>query len=127
MEKYHKKWKKLARHQAKFLFTTDASYIKDAAQILSDVYDLDKLDRIEAKKCLVCQEASKKRCSKCKEAWYCSRYVENISKIYQIILDIRKSIDNFFSYRECQVKDWENHKNICNIISTKNSTDNTDA
>ncbi|XP_011159606.2 zinc finger MYND domain-containing protein 10 [Solenopsis invicta] len=101
LEKYHKKWKKLARHQAKFLFTTDASYIKDAAQILSDVYDLDKLDRIEAKKCLVCQEASKKRCSKCKEAWYCSR--------------------------ECQVKDWENHKNICNIISTKNSTDNTDA
>ncbi|XP_077281435.1 zinc finger MYND-type containing 10 [Temnothorax americanus] len=91
LEKYHKKWKKLARHQSKYLFTTDTSYIKDAAQILSDVYDLEKLDRIEAKKCSLCQEPSKKQCSRCKEAWYCSR--------------------------ECQVKDWENHKNICNMIT----------
>ncbi|XP_036151072.1 zinc finger MYND domain-containing protein 10 isoform X2 [Monomorium pharaonis] len=91
LEKYHKKWKKLAQHQSKYLFTTDASFIKDAAQILSDVYNLEKLDRIEAKKCLVCQELSKKRCSRCKDAWYCSR--------------------------ECQVKDWENHKNICDTLT----------
>ncbi|KAG5347741.1 ZMY10 protein, partial [Acromyrmex charruanus] len=91
LEKYHKKWKKLARHQSKYLFTTDTSYIKEAAQILSDVYDLEKLDRIETKKCSLCQEPSKKRCSRCKEVWYCSR--------------------------ECQVKDWENHKNICNTIT----------
>ncbi|EGI60617.1 PREDICTED: zinc finger MYND domain-containing protein 10 [Acromyrmex echinatior] len=91
LEKYHKKWKKLARHQSKYLFTTDTSYIKEVAQILSDVYDLEKLDRIETKKCSLCQEPSKKRCSRCKEVWYCSR--------------------------ECQVKDWENHKNICNTIT----------
>lgn len=23
----------------------------------------------------------------------------------------------FFSCRECQVKDWENHKNICDMIT----------
>ncbi|KAG5311054.1 ZMY10 protein, partial [Acromyrmex insinuator] len=91
LEKYHKKWKKLAKHQSKYLFTTDTSYIKEVAQILSDVYDLEKLDRIETKKCSLCQEPSKKRCSRCKEVWYCSR--------------------------ECQVKDWENHKNICNTIT----------
>lgn len=81
LEKYHKKWKKLAKHQSKYLFTTDANYIKDAAQILSDVYDLEKLDRIEAKKCSLCQELSKKRCSRCKEVWYCSRYTWNTLRI----------------------------------------------
>ncbi|RLU18456.1 hypothetical protein DMN91_008813 [Ooceraea biroi] len=91
LEKHHKKWKKLAKHQSKYLFTTDASYIKDAAQILSDVYDAEKLDRVEVKRCFSCQEPSKKRCSKCKEAWYCSR--------------------------QCQVKDWENHKKICDKIT----------
>ncbi|KAM0737414.1 Zinc finger MYND domain-containing protein 10 [Formica fusca] len=88
LEKYHKKWKKLAKHQSKYLFTTDKNYIKDAAQILSDGYDLEKLDRIEPKKCSLCQEVSKQQCSKCKKVWYCSR--------------------------QCQVKDWEEHKKICN-------------
>lgn len=91
LEKYHKKWKKLAKHQSKHLLTTDTSYIKDAAQILSDVYDAEKLDRVEEKRCFLCQEPSKKRCSKCKEAWYCSR--------------------------QCQVKDWESHKKLCDKIT----------
>lgn len=74
MEKYHKKWKKLAKNQSKFIYTTDADYIKNAAQILSDAYDLDKLDCIDIKECFLCHEEAKKRCSKCKEAWYCGRY-----------------------------------------------------
>ncbi|CAK9810143.1 Zinc finger MYND domain-containing protein 10 [Anthophora quadrimaculata] len=93
MEKYHKKWKKLAKQQSKFIYTTDAEYIKNAAQILSNAYDLDKLDCIDVKECFLCHEDAKKRCSKCKEAWYCGR--------------------------ECQVKDWINHKIICEKI-TKN-------
>ncbi|XP_020278605.1 zinc finger MYND domain-containing protein 10 isoform X2 [Pseudomyrmex gracilis] len=91
LEKFHKKWKKLARHQSKYLLTVDTNYIKDAAQILSDIYDLEKLDRLETKKCSLCQKVSKNRCSKCKETWYCSR--------------------------QCQVKDWEKHKDICNMIT----------
>lgn len=74
MEKYHKKWKKLAKHQSNFIYTTDADYIKNAAQILSDAYNLDKLDCIEVKECFLCHEEAKQRCSKCKEAWYCGRY-----------------------------------------------------
>nr|XP_033206154.1 zinc finger MYND domain-containing protein 10 [Bombus vancouverensis nearcticus] len=93
IEKYHKKWKKLAKHQSKFIYTTDVDYIKNAAQILSDAYDLDKLDCIDVKECSLCHEEAKKRCSKCKEVWYCGR--------------------------ECQVKDWVKHKNICDKI-TKN-------
>lgn len=81
MEKYHKQWSKLARHQSKCLFTMDINYIKDTAQILSDVYDLEKFDRIETKKCSLCQEMSKKRCSKCKKTWYCSRSVRNTMKM----------------------------------------------
>nr|KAF7392133.1 hypothetical protein H0235_017132 [Vespula pensylvanica] len=95
LEKYHKKWKKLAKHQAKFIFTKDTDYIKSSAQILSDAYDLDKLDCIDIKKCFLCQEQAKKRCSKCKEAWYCGR--------------------------ECQVKDWTNHKDICEKITNNRS------
>ncbi|XP_053995372.1 zinc finger MYND domain-containing protein 10 [Hylaeus anthracinus] len=90
MEKYHKKWKKLAKHQSKFIYTTDAEDVRNAAQIISDAYDLDKLDCIDVKECFLCQEVANKRCSKCKSAWYCGR--------------------------ECQVKDWEKHKVICEKI-----------
>ncbi|CAL7944864.1 unnamed protein product [Xylocopa violacea] len=93
MEKYHKKWKKLAKHQSKFIYTTDIEYVKTAAQILSDAYDLDKLDCIDVKECFLCCEEAKNRCSKCKQAWYCGR--------------------------ECQVKHWAKHKIICDKI-TKN-------
>ncbi|KAK2583290.1 hypothetical protein KPH14_009294 [Odynerus spinipes] len=92
MEKYHKKWKKLAKHQAKSIFVKDHDYITSVAQILSDAYDLDKLDCIDMKKCFLCQEQAKKRCSKCREAWYCGR--------------------------ECQVKDWTKHKDICEKITS---------
>ncbi|KAG7205046.1 hypothetical protein KM043_005427 [Ampulex compressa] len=91
VEKYHKKWKKLAKHQSKYMFTKDIEYIKNSAQILSDAYDLDKLDCIDTKQCFLCTEIAKKRCSKCKEAWYCGR--------------------------ECQVKDWENHRITCEKIT----------
>ncbi|XP_023319023.1 zinc finger MYND domain-containing protein 10 [Trichogramma pretiosum] len=92
-EKYNKRWKRLAEHQAKTLFTTDMEYVQSMAQILSDAYDFDKLDVIESKKC-VCKKVAKHRCSRCKEASYCSR--------------------------ECQVKDWPKHKSLCeSIIKSK--------
>lgn len=105
----------MARHQSKYLFTTDKNYIKDAAQILSDGYDLEKLDRMEAKKCALCQELSKKRCSKCKEVWYCSRYVEYFDDTVSQNMHLEIIVPNFC--RQCQVKDWEEHKKICNMIT----------
>ncbi|XP_076647141.1 zinc finger MYND-type containing 10 [Halictus rubicundus] len=90
-EKYHKKWKKLTKRQAKLLFTSNKEDVQNAAQILSDAYDLDKLDCIDIKECCVCREVARKRCSKCKMVWYCGR--------------------------ECQVKDWEKHKVICDKVT----------
>lgn len=90
VEKYHKKWKKLARHQSKFIYKSDVEYFKNAAVILSDAYDFDKLDCIDAKECSLCHQPAVKRCSKCKNAWYCGR--------------------------ECQVKDWAKHKVVCDMV-----------
>jgi len=42
-------------------------------------------------KCAVCGEAATKRCSRCKNAWYCSR--------------------------ECQVGDWKSHKTMCDVVA----------
>ena len=72
-EKYNKRWKRLANHQAKTLFSKDIEHIKSMAQILSEAYDFDKLDIVESKRCFRCKEIAKNRCSKCKEAWYCGR------------------------------------------------------
>ena len=73
MEKHHKKWKRLAKHQSKTLFTKNIEDIKTTAQILSESYDMEKLEIIDQKKCFLCKEIAKQRCSKCKEAWYCGR------------------------------------------------------
>lgn len=48
------------------------------AQILSDAYDFDKLEIVESKKCFRCKKSANNKCSKCKEAWYCGRYVKII-------------------------------------------------
>ncbi|XP_051174449.1 zinc finger MYND domain-containing protein 10 [Leptopilina boulardi] len=90
MDKHNKKWKKLAKNQSKTLFTKNIDEIKATAQILSESYDMNKLDIVDGKKCFLCKNTAKKRCSKCKEAWYCDR--------------------------ECQVKDWNNHKDFCTKI-----------
>nr|XP_033322793.1 zinc finger MYND domain-containing protein 10 isoform X1 [Megalopta genalis] len=95
VEKYHKKWKKLAKRQAKLLFTTNTEDVKSAAQILSDAYDLDKLDSIEMKECFLCQGVSQKRCSKCKSAWYCGRY-EHL--IYIIVCSAKEKNFRFTGY-----------------------------
>ncbi|XP_058804033.1 zinc finger MYND domain-containing protein 10 [Phymastichus coffea] len=97
-EKYSKRWKRLAEHQAKTLFSKDIEKVKNMAQILSEAYDFDKLDIIDAKTCAKCKEIAKNRCSKCKEVWYCSR--------------------------ECQVKDWSNHKIICEKILKSKQEEN---
>lgn len=73
MEKWHKKWKKLAKLQSESLFTKDMERIKSAAEVLSAAYDLDKLALYDTNKCELCRSAATKRCSKCKRVWYCGR------------------------------------------------------
>lgn len=73
MEKYNKKWKRLAKNQSKTLFTKNIDEIKATAQILSESYDMNKIEIVDGKKCFLCKNTANKRCSKCKEAWYCDR------------------------------------------------------
>ncbi|XP_057328442.1 zinc finger MYND domain-containing protein 10 [Microplitis mediator] len=89
VDKYRKQWKKIARQQSEYFFNKNTEYVQNMAVILSEAYDLDKIV-IDDYKCVVCNDIATKRCSKCKSIWYCGR--------------------------ECQVKDWTNHKNICEKI-----------
>ncbi|KAF7998212.1 hypothetical protein HCN44_009610 [Aphidius gifuensis] len=81
-------WKKIAKIQAETLFSKNIDYIKSMAEILSGAYDLDKLFLKDIKQCALCRRNATKKCSKCKNIFYCGR--------------------------ECQVKDWTSHKNTCN-------------
>jgi len=46
---------------------------------------------LEDPKCAKCGAPAEKRCSRCKNEWYCSR--------------------------ECQVGAWEGHKLVCDVVS----------
>lgn len=94
MEKYRKKWKKIARHQSRYLCTSDKDHIMKTARILSDAWNIDKLEYTEAKNCSLCKEGASKRCSKCRGVWYCGRYdyIFRISVYVQVF-----KFDFFFS------------------------------
>jgi hypothetical protein len=58
----------------------------------SELYSLDAIDDVlEAPICAACGKGAIKRCSRCRDEWYCSR--------------------------ECQVARWSKHKQICDIVS----------
>lgn len=69
----------------------DVLYVSERLSLLTYLIEFDdfKLDRIEYCECAFCKKASAetKRCSRCKNAWYCNT--------------------------ECQTNDWNNHKLKC--------------
>lgn len=80
-------WKEIAENQRKNVFGG-----KSDDDIERLVKHFDKLEELlPPPKCAVCGEAAPKKCSRCKNEWYCSR--------------------------ECQLKGWKAHKEICDIIS----------
>jgi len=52
-------------------------------------------------KCGVCGELATQRCSKCKQVWYCSR--------------------------DCQLREWKDHKPICAIFTSNKKEDEVKA
>ena len=63
---------------------------------LADMYNLENIEQfLDDPKCTQCGQPAQKRCSQCKLEWYCSR--------------------------QCQLKNWKNHKTLCNIISNANA------
>ena len=59
----------------------------------NDAFD----DLLGEAKCFECGKPAIKRCSKCRNAWYCSR--------------------------KCQVRNWKAHKKVCDIISEAEKSD----
>lgn len=82
--------KKLAAEQAELIFTKDKNKLVEMAKTLSDAYNTDFIEKFEDTKerpCVKCGKNSRQKCSRCKNAVYCSK--------------------------SCQVEDWNSHKSIC--------------
>ncbi len=72
--------------------------LKIEYELLSSAYNLDNVEYfMEDPTCGGCGKAASKRCSKCKSEWYCSR--------------------------ECQVKRWKQHKEMCIKLAELNETE----
>lgn len=61
-------------------------------------------------KCGTCQEPAKKKCANCKLVHYCSRWVSQFSRENFSQLTNEFLVSNS---RECQLKDWPQHKDTC--------------
>ncbi|GAB1598736.1 zinc finger MYND domain-containing protein 10-like [Argonauta hians] len=94
------KWKKIAKKQSQTFFSPSDDFIKGQAKRWAETYNLDVLDELipEPPKCAVCGDKASKRCSRCRNIWYCRR--------------------------ECQVSHWTKHKAVCDLIN-ENGTDDS--
>ena len=60
---------------------------------VNEIYNLDNIEYfMEDPVCAQCGKLANSRCSRCKSEWYCSK--------------------------ECQIKRWKEHKNICKTLAT---------
>ena len=72
--------------------------LKMEYEMLSDAYNLDNVEYfMEDPTCASCGKEATKRFIKCKSEWYCSK--------------------------ECQIKRWKNHKEICKKITEINDSE----
>ncbi|MBN3292269.1 ZMY10 protein, partial [Polypterus senegalus] len=87
------KWKAIAKHQVKQVFSPSEEDLREQACRLAQTYNLDVMETLipEKPKCGHCGSEASKRCSRCQTEWYCGR--------------------------ECQVKHWQKHKQACGLIS----------
>ncbi|XP_002132177.2 zinc finger MYND domain-containing protein 10 [Ciona intestinalis] len=91
------KWKAIAKYQMKNFFNPKPEEIQQQAQRLADTYNFDVIESLisEPPKCACCGAEAAKRCSRCKQEWYCKR--------------------------ECQVKQWEKHKKVCDVMKERST------
>lgn len=93
IEENQGKWKGIAKHQMKKYFNPSKHEIQQQAKRLAATYDFEVMDSLlsEVPKCANCGEEATKRCSRCRQEWYCKR--------------------------ECQVKHWQKHKKVCEVMA----------
>lgn len=84
-------WNAIAKYQVENFFTQSEEEAREEMKNLLKLYNSDVYEEfLEEPKCAGCGEAATQRCSRCKEEWYCGR--------------------------ECQLKRWKLHKEMCNLI-----------
>lgn len=93
LKKTSGKWRKIAAKQAASYFSLSEETIQTQAKRWAETYNMDILDELikEPARCVVCGQVAEKRCSRCRNEWYCRR--------------------------QCQVSHWPKHKNVCDVVA----------
>ncbi|NXP54183.1 ZMY10 protein, partial [Heliornis fulica] len=87
------KWEAIAKNQVKNVFSPTEEELKLQAHRWAQTYSLDMLEALTPDKprCRVCGAEAAKRCSRCRNEWYCTR--------------------------ACQVQHWQKHKAACSLMA----------
>ncbi|XP_019475461.1 zinc finger MYND domain-containing protein 10 isoform X1 [Meleagris gallopavo] len=95
------KWEAIAKHQVKHAFSPTEEELKLQARRWAQTYSLDMLEVLAPDKprCPVCGVEAAKRCSRCRNEWYCTR--------------------------ACQVQHWQKHRTACNLLAQASGTAGT--
>ncbi|NXS25534.1 ZMY10 protein, partial [Mystacornis crossleyi] len=93
LKKNSGKWEAIAKHQVKHAFSPTEEELKFQARRWAQTYSLDMMEALAPDKprCRVCGVEAAKRCSRCRNEWYCTR--------------------------ACQVQHWQKHKPACNLMA----------
>ncbi|CAD8161362.1 unnamed protein product [Paramecium pentaurelia] len=93
-----KNWSSIAQKQKEEYFQINDPSIKEDIKRMAELYSNTVFEGIiDGFKCEKCTKEATKRCSRCKQVWYCSK--------------------------DCQVGDWPKHKLNCQIITTQKQED----
>eukprot|EP00455_Lapot_gusevi_P012713 TRINITY_DN16092_c0_g1_i5.p1 TRINITY_DN16092_c0_g1~~TRINITY_DN16092_c0_g1_i5.p1 ORF type:complete len:288 (+),score=24.26 TRINITY_DN16092_c0_g1_i5:51-914(+) len=85
-------WSDVAQQALSQYFRDDPEQRRREIARLAQTYNIDNFEEvIDDPKCARCGQLAAQRCSRCRDAWYCSR--------------------------ECQVAAWKTHKPLCDVIS----------
>ncbi|NWH80276.1 ZMY10 protein, partial [Piaya cayana] len=87
------KWEAIAKHQVKHVFSPTEEELQLQVHRWVQIYNLDMMEAVipDKPRCRVCGVEAAKRCSRCRNEWYCSR--------------------------ACQVQHWQKHKAACNLMA----------
>ncbi|XP_048348072.1 zinc finger MYND domain-containing protein 10 isoform X3 [Sphaerodactylus townsendi] len=87
------KWQAIAKHQVNNMFSPSEEELRSQACRWAQTYNLDVIEALipDKPKCAVCGSEAAKRCSRCRNEWYCRR--------------------------QCQVQHWQKHKKACNLMA----------
>ncbi|KAM6413697.1 zinc finger MYND domain-containing protein 10 [Rhynochetos jubatus] len=95
------KWEAIAKHQVKHVFSPSEEELKLQARRWAQTYSMDMMEALAPgkRRCRVCGAEAAKRCSRCRNEWYCTR--------------------------ACQVQHWQKHKTACDLMAgTAEGADN---